>query len=185
MSVLDNYNVLLQKTDEKSMEITTRYQEKIRCGKGCHSCCLHGLTVNGLERENIRQHLIANPALVVKVEANARANPHKGQRCTFLDADGACLVYEARPIVCRSHGVPLKTALDPDATVHISSSEMHLSVCPLNFSDMNLKDVGDHYFINLDTLNTILVLFNQQFDAKNAEKRFLLTPRDILGPASS
>ncbi len=183
MSVLDNYNVLLKKTDEKSKEITTRYQEKIRCGKGCHSCCMPGLTVNGLERENIRQYLNAHPALAEKTEANAQANPHKGQRCSFLDAEGACLVYEARPIVCRSHGVPLKTALDPNAAVHISSTEMQLSVCSLNFSDMNLQDVGDHYFINLDTLNTILVLLNQQFDAKNAEKRFLLTPKVIMEKA--
>ncbi len=180
MSVLENYSVLLKKTDEKSKEITTRYQEKIRCSKGCHSCCMHGLTVNSLERENIKQYLTANPAINEKAEANAKANPHQGQRCSFLDAEGACLVYEARPIVCRSHGVPLKTVMDPHSAVQISSTPMHLSVCPLNFTDLQLKDVGDHYFINLDTLNTILVLLNQQFDPKNAEKRFLLTPKDIL-----
>ncbi len=181
MSVLENYTVLLKKTDEKSKEISTRYQEKIQCAKGCHSCCLHGLTVNGLEREHLKQYLTANPVIAEKAVANAQANPHKGQRCSFLDPEGSCLVYEARPIVCRSHGVPLKTAMDPQSAVQNSSTSMHLSVCPLNFTDMHLKDVGDHYFINLDTLNTILVLLNQQFDAKNAEKRFLLTPKDILG----
>jgi Fe-S-cluster containining protein len=185
LSVFDNYNTLLNKTDEKSKEITTRYADKIRCGKGCHSCCLHGLTVNGLERENIRRHLVSTPGLAEKAEVNAKANHHNGQRCSFLDADGACLIYEARPIVCRSHGVPLKTALESDPAVHISSSTAHLSVCPLNFTDLDLKDVGSHYFINLDTLNTILVLLNQQFDPKNAEKRVRLTPTDILGKSDS
>jgi len=181
LSVFENYNALLKKTDEKSKEITTRYQEKIRCGKGCHSCCLHGLTVNGLERENIRQYLIARPTLTDKVEANVKLNPHNGQRCSFLDSEGACLIYEARPIVCRSHGVPLKTSFKADDAAHISSTPALLSVCPLNFTDMELTDIGNHYFINLDTLNTILVLLNQQFEPKTAEKRFLLTPGSILG----
>jgi len=180
LSVLENYKVLLKKTDEKSKEITTRYSEKIRCGKGCHSCCLHGLTVNGLERENIRQYLTSHPDVSTKAVLNAKTNPHQGQRCAFLDAAGACIIYEARPIVCRSHGVPLKATLEGDSSAHISSSPIQKSVCPLNFTDMNLKDVGEHYFINLDTLNTILVLLNQQFDAINAGKRFLLTPLEIL-----
>jgi Fe-S-cluster containining protein len=29
-------------------------------------------------------------------------------RCAALDEDGKCLVYEGRPMVCRSHGVPVR-----------------------------------------------------------------------------
>jgi len=180
LTVLDNYKVLLEKIDEKSKDIASRYPDKIRCGKGCHSCCLHGLTVNGLEREHIKQYLFSHPKLRATIEENTKLDPHKGQRCSFLDAEGGCLIYDARPIACRSHGVPLKTAYDAHDAAHISSSQIYLSVCPLNFTDMDLKDVGDLYFINLDTLNSILVLLNQQFDTKNAEKRFRLTIQGIL-----
>lgn len=78
------------------------------------------------------------------------------------------MIYEVRPIVCRSHGVPLKI----DQTTR--------DVCPLNFTEMQLADIGDHYFINLETLNTILVLLNQQFDPAQAERRFLLTPSGLM-----
>lgn len=178
MSALENYQTLLQKTDQKSEEIVGRYPDKINCGKGCHTCCIQGLTVNPLERESIRQHLARRPELLQASEANVRDNPHAGQRCSFLDRAGSCMIYEVRPIVCRSHGMPLKLAAP--ATVQKTNTEGGLDVCPLNFTDMNLKDVGSHYFINLETLNTILVLLNQQFDPENAEKRYLLTPMRIM-----
>jgi Fe-S-cluster containining protein len=164
----ENYKMLLAKTDEKSREIVARYPEHIRCSKGCHTCCIQGLTVNGLERSAIRDYLTSRPALRQEAEKNAAANPHQGQRCAFLNAAGACLIYEARPVVCRSHGVPLKIERDVR------------DVCPLNFADMKIDDIGEHYFINLETLNTILVLLNRQFDAARADSRYLLTPAGIL-----
>lgn len=177
MSALENYLTLIQKTDGKSAEITTRYPDKINCGKGCHTCCIQGLSVNGLERESIRQYLTKRPDLLQATEANVKENPHGGQRCSFLDRLGSCMIYEVRPVVCRSHGMPLKLAPAKNAQKTIIEN---LDVCPLNFTDMDLIDIGSHYFINLETLNTILVLLNQQFDGKNAEKRYLLTPLRIM-----
>jgi len=30
------------------------------------------------------------------------------ERCAALDRDGRCKIYDARPLVCRSHGVPIR-----------------------------------------------------------------------------
>lgn len=179
MGPLDNYRLLLEKTDVKSQEITKRYPDQIRCARGCHTCCIQGLTVNGLERAAIEEYLRAHPEALAAAEQVKIENLHKRQRCAFLDAQGACLIYEARPIVCRSHGVPLKIASEAKGAQN-SGKTHHRDVCPLNFTDLSLDDVGDHYFINLETLNTILVLLNQQFDSPKAERRYLLSPSGVM-----
>ena len=189
MSAMDNYQALLNKTDAKSAEIVARYPDKINCGRGCHTCCIRGLTVNGIERASIKKYLETRPQLLLNVRENVKNDPHHGQRCSFLDEAGSCMIYEVRPIVCRSHGMPLKIkpelgSQEAKVAQNNSSSADELDVCPLNFTDMALADVGSHYFISLETLNTILVLLNQQFDLKNAEKRHLLTPDGVMLPTS-
>ena len=36
------------------------------------------------------------------------ADPGPPDRCAGLDAAGRCRIYPARPLVCRSHGVPIR-----------------------------------------------------------------------------
>jgi len=48
------------------------------------------------------------PARALRAHA-ATARP---DRCAALDEGGRCLVYAARPIVCRSHGAPIRMRKD-------------------------------------------------------------------------
>lgn len=52
-----------------------------------------------------------------------RSSPGPEGRCAFLDEADRCRVYEARPYVCRSQGLPLRW-IDGDAE--------HRDICPLN-----------------------------------------------------
>lgn len=111
-----------------------------------------------VEKENIKIYLQKNTDILEKVRANKTANPFQGKRCQFLAKDGSCLIYSVRPVVCRSHGAPIKISLDDIAT-EVSD------VCPLNFTGQPVAGLpeGDH--IRLNTLNTILATINQQYVA--------------------
>lgn len=57
-----------------------------------------------------------------------REAPHPPGACAFLDAAGACRIYEHRPYVCRSQGLPLRW-IDADAP---AGPVEHRDICPLN-----------------------------------------------------
>lgn len=65
------------------------------------------LTVTGAEAQAIRTELAGWPAeRRAELADNARAAAP--DRCSALGPSGRCLIYEVRPIVCRSHGAPIR-----------------------------------------------------------------------------
>jgi len=105
--------------DRRAGALAARHAARLRCGRGCAACCVDGLTVFEVEAERIRR---AHPELL------AEGEPHVAGACAFLDAEGACRVYEARPYVCRTQGLPLRFFHeDEDGEVHESRD-----LCPLN-----------------------------------------------------
>jgi Fe-S-cluster containining protein len=164
--LLASYRQLLSKIDQKFSEILERNSAQMKCGAGCHSCCVPNLSVFAIEKENLVELIRATPGLEQKLRTLAAQDPFSGQRCKFLEADGKCAVYEARPLVCRSHGAPLFSKQD-DKTL--------LDVCPLNFDDIkNLAELGSENFVNLDLINTILAAINKELDLSGER-----TPLDI------
>ena len=84
-----------------------------------------------------------------------RAVRKRKSSCTFL-VDGACTVYEARPVICRTYGLP--------SLQRNEKSEAEISWCELNFT--NVQD--DFAFqadgiIDIDTLNAKLAGVNSLF----------------------
>jgi Fe-S-cluster containining protein len=151
---LADYRKLLKKVDDKFTEIHSRNQQHMQCGKGCHSCCQPGLSVFEVEKEALRTHILATPGLQEELEQLEQEDPHQGSRCKFLSAAGACSVYEARPVICRSHGTPIWIKHDG----HLSKD-----VCPKNFSGLDLDAVATEDFINIELLNMLLTVINQRF----------------------
>lgn len=166
------YSQLLRKVDEKFNEIRQRHQQSMKCQQGCHGCCLPDLTVSALEASHIANYL-RNHA---DVDALAREAEEKdafaGSRCSFLNMQGSCTIYEARPIVCRSHGVPIRFEGE--------EKQMLVDVCPLNFDDVELADIDAADFINIDTLNTILAAIAKQFAPNDMGDRVPLRRSEIL-----
>lgn len=82
-------------------------------------CCVDELTVFEVEAQNIRQsHLNLLQTAV----------PHALGACAFLDPDGACRIYEDRPYVCRTQGLPLRW-LEEEASGDFVELR---DICPLN-----------------------------------------------------
>lgn len=172
---LENYRKLLVKTDEKFQQIRTRHQDQFQCRMGCHSCCQPAITVSAVEKDNIRNYLQFHPGIRQKIEDLDKEDPHKGSRCKFLDSKGACSIYPVRPVVCRSHGAPLRISFD-DITNDVPD------VCHLNFTKVPLQTLPLEDFIQLNTLNTLLMTINQQFVGNRDKEmqRFELNIQEIM-----
>jgi Fe-S-cluster containining protein len=116
--------------------------ERIKCAAGCSSCCSQIFQITEVEAARISQHVANLPeaqrsALVARAKENLRKrawlfnNSEKwgdalsggGVPCPALTDDGACGMYDARPVMCRKFGVPIYNPDKPD----------HVMACELNF----------------------------------------------------
>ena len=112
-------NSLYAEIDAQANVLTQIHGSRLVCRRGCSMCCVDDLTVFEVEAANIRQ---AHQDLL------ETATPHATGACAFLDHEGACRIYENRPYVCRTQGLPLRW-LDEDASGEFIEFR---DICPLN-----------------------------------------------------
>ena len=99
------------KIDAFFTRVETRHGTDMQCGTGCSDCCHARLTVTGVEAAALRAEIESWPdPQRVALVGNATTAPP--DRCAALDPSGRCLVYLARPLVCRSHGAPIRMRID-------------------------------------------------------------------------
>jgi Fe-S-cluster containining protein len=79
----------------------------LQCRQGCDDCCKVELVVSGVEAEAVRALLDATPA-AARAALMTRARARTEGRCPALEADGRCGIYQARPLACRMHGLPVR-----------------------------------------------------------------------------
>ena len=110
----DRYHLLTAKVDGFVARVAARHGDQMQCGSGCADCCHTRLTVTAVEAAAIEDHVaaMAPAARAELVELAARPVADAGDpariRCAALGDDDRCRIYAARPIVCRSHGAPIK-----------------------------------------------------------------------------
>lgn len=110
---------LHEEIDRAAAEIADQHKSRLRCERGCHECCVDDLTVFEVEAERIR-------AEFDDLLKTGRAHPVGA--CAFLDGEGACRIYEARPYVCRTQGLPLRWEEETDDGERVE----YRDICPLN-----------------------------------------------------
>jgi hypothetical protein len=108
-------------------------------------CCHDRLTVTTVEADAIRAHVAAmSPAARA-----ALASQMRDDRCAALDDAGRCQIYDARPLVCRSHGVPIRTTAPGHLPV--------ITSCSLNFTARGPAAADPDCVLDQATLSTILL----------------------------
>jgi len=179
-AALVNYQILCKKVSEKFEQIQKKYSQHLSCGRGCSQCCVRDITVNDVERAVIAAYLHLHPQVRMQLELEKKAGPEEN-KCEFLLRDRSCAIYESRPIVCRSHGVPLNLS---EREAGNTPAERQIDVCPLNFSQSAgqrvLEVLDQNDTINLRTLNTILAVINSQYRGDREMVRYRLTLGSIL-----
>lgn len=141
--------------------------DHMKCGQGCSRCCISGLTVFPSEAQVIidwfdslqheaKMRIKSQWRLSLKPEQNSRT-----EQCKFLIND-LCSIYEVRPTVCRSQGLPLKVQSAQDENRNLSE-EFELSLCELNFvTENNIPDPSE--WLDLDRVNLLLSIAEKNFD---------------------
>lgn len=104
---MSRYAELVAKVDAFFTRVEARHGSDMQCQTGCSDCCHTRLSVTGVEADAIRAELAAWPA-ERRARLAAAAATAPTDRCAALDASGRCAIYAARPLVCRSHGVPVR-----------------------------------------------------------------------------
>lgn len=154
---LANYRLLLDRIDNLCNRITEEFSGEISCRAGCSGCCRH-LTVFAAEAANLLD-------AVGKLSAGQRAllaerlSWPESSSCPLL-VDDCCAVYSSRPVICRTHGLPL---------LFESDGRKNMDCCPENFR--NTGTLPGSAVINLETLNTALFTINSMFLSETADER--------------
>ncbi|HPS12209.1 MAG TPA: YkgJ family cysteine cluster protein, partial [Prolixibacteraceae bacterium] len=141
-----NYLSLRDEIDTICSSLHKKHNKYTSCDNGCDECCM-----------NFRLLPVEFYSILFSAkESNLKyLNNSEEEGCPFLIRH-SCAIYPHRPIICRSHGLPI---LDMDQ----EGENWELSFCPLNF-----KNNEDEYFTHSncyhqDVFNSKLYMLNLEF----------------------
>lgn len=145
--ILDNYKQLTATVDALCNGIRAALGGQITCTAGCSSCCT-SITVFPVEAAALREALEALPEAGAETIRRHVIEHADGERCPLL-AHHQCLLYTARPLICRTHGLPI---------IYTENHRRQSDCCPHNLNDT--ESLPGTSVIDLDKLNPLLVAVN-------------------------
>ena len=151
--VLENYKQLTTRVDALCNAIAAALEEQITCSEGCSSCCT-SITVFPVEAAAMREALKNLPDRQGEEIRRHIAEHADDERCPLL-LHHRCILYESRPIICRTHGLPI---------IYATDGQRSSDCCPLNLTET--ESVPGASVVDLDKLNTLLVAVNSIFMAQ-------------------
>lgn len=157
---MSRYPELAAKVDAMFARVHARHADQMACNSGCSHCCHVRLTITAVEADAIQRLVDAMPpAAAAALSANAAAAAP--DRCAALDTNGRCLIYAARPIVCRSHGAPIRLR---------EQSLPVIQVCRDNFVTAGPASADADCIIDQQTLSALVLAVDR--DAGGDGTRF-------------
>ena len=121
---------LHERIDARAGELALIHAQRLRCERGCDSCCVDHLTVFSVEAKRIRMN---HEALL------RDGTPHPPGACAFLGDVGECRIYADRPYVCRTQGLPLRWFEENDSGEICEKRD----ICPLNVEGSALNELPE------------------------------------------
>ena len=94
------------------------------------------------------------------------AKPHKHGACAFLDEEGACRIYAARPLVCRTQGLPLSWQIEEEDG---AAAELR-DICPLNEAGEPLEALAASALFPVSPFEEKLALMQLHHDGGKLER---------------
>lgn len=161
MRLYDEYLVVAAEWEEEFQRNRARYGERIHCRKGCSECCSQMFLITEVEaayisravkkfsagrravlRRRAREYLARREEILAQrsVPDEWGALPPPGLRlpCPALE-NGACSIYEHRPLICRKYGIPLFNPKKPE----------RIFACELNFAPG--EEIDDPELVQIQT----------------------------------
>lgn len=200
--IFDEYEALRRRISDEADALFEHYARQVECRRGCYYCC-DDISVLPIELEALRRILARDglpdgagsggpaedgglsPAELAALRSHDRtaegrvANPEAGRRrCGFLGRAGECTVYRHRPVICRTHGLPLAYRLyEYDETgAPVAGTSYIDSWCDLNFTHVPAESAAAYFDrhgrINQARVNEELEALNARFLAADAGARY-------------
>jgi uncharacterized protein len=166
----ERYRELCAKVDAFFARVAARHRDELRCDRGCYDCCDVRLSITGVEAAAVAA---AWSQLSEERRAEVRDTWRDGATaCAALDRQGRCAVYEGRPLVCRSHGVPIRFSDARD-----KRSLPVVEACFHNFTTAGPAAADPDCILDQTTLSAMLLLIDREDAAtrdRPAHQRFEL-----------
>jgi Fe-S-cluster containining protein len=161
---LNDYFSLRNEIDLLCLKLEEAHKGHISCFAGCHQCCMD-FSIFPVEFYSILQETDGR-----KININHDVSRSE---CVFL-IEGLCSIYESRPLICRTHGLPL---------LYMGEDEWQLSYCELNFTGSNMPEFNESNTIPQDRFNSRLFMLNKAFikslDENNYSETDLIPLREL------
>jgi hypothetical protein len=146
------YRDVASKVDSFFARVHQRYAGDMQCDSGCSDCCVVRLTITGVEAHEIQDFVAGWPAAKrAALAANVGAST---SACAALDPAGRCLIYDARPMVCRSHGVPVRMRTPGSLPV--------VEACHRNFTEQGPAAVEPSCILDQTTLSALVLAADRE-----------------------
>ncbi|HPY74446.1 MAG: YkgJ family cysteine cluster protein [Planctomycetes bacterium] len=145
-TIIQEYNEFKDDIDTIAKHLTEIHGIHIICKKGCASCCTN-LTVWPIEYYSILYNM---------QQDNVQNIEPSDQSCTFLK-NNECQIYTYRPIICRTHGLPITFQEDENSTTQ------QVTFCEKNFTTLTTPDFHSQNTLNIDKVNQILYTFHYRY----------------------
>lgn len=149
MDSILKYHQLRGEIDNRVDELWEDHHKNMACKKGCDLCCLN-FDVFPVEFDAIKKQVKEEYSDILLQEVPADT----GEKCIFI-VDHQCSIYNARPIICRTHGFPL-------LNMNEAGDQWELSACELNFTDVDDDYFNEENTYPQDTINSQLFMLNKE-----------------------
>lgn len=141
---LKKYVALRNEMDTYCGRLSKLHSAHLNCREGCDSCCMN-FGIFPVEYFAIKEQ--AGPDL-----KNGR-KPKSETECRFL-VNHRCIIYDARPLICRTQGLPL---------LFMGDEGWELSACELNFISFDFEKFNARNTFPQDKFNSLLYIINKEF----------------------
>ena len=144
-----SYKNILDRADGFFRSVIESQPQHLQCGRGCSLCCYGLFEIGPADIPMLAQglaelHPMRRRMIIRKAVETVAASKHPNLRecsptekdaffertastaCPNLNDAGECMIYEHRPLVCRTFGLPLR-----DRDKYLGD------VCELNFNEAN------------------------------------------------
>lgn len=153
--------------DKATTKLEEEHKSHMKCKAGCDMCCMD-YSILPVEFYYIKDK-------ISKSEIPPGNVKHKKDTdCVFLK-DHRCSIYNERPVICRTHGLPL---------LFMTEHNWELSACELNFTEFNFEEFNETNTYPQDRFNSQLFMLNKKFISRFDETKYgdfdLIPVRDLL-----
>lgn len=168
-NLLQQYAEFIVEVDARLDYLNQLQHKHLNCKPGCSLCCKIDRTVNLIEGYWLNQHY---QQLNIKDKTAIQNQLGDLNKCPLL-INNKCMLYQNRPVLCRSHGLPL---------LYHDGLESGIGFCELNFLNGPIE-FTDANILNMDAVNAKLMHIDQVWAEKvlnvqwNAQRIYI---RDIL-----